>query len=79
MKNLFLIILLFISLITVGQQNNYNLDKGFIAEGYDVVSYFISSKAVEGNKKYQTTHNKVKFAFSSEKSTRLSIIRCFIS
>jgi YHS domain-containing protein len=71
MKNTFLIPLLFISLITFGQKSNYNLNKGFIAEGYDVVSYFISSKAVKGNKKYQTKHNKVKFAFSSKKNLTL--------
>ena len=50
------------------QQIDYNTKKGYIAEGFDVVSYFVDAKAKEGVKKYQTTYDGVKFKFSSEKN-----------
>ena len=64
MKNL-LIVFLFISTVTFGQQ--YNTKKGIIANGYDVVAYF-SNKAVKGTKKITTTYNGVVFHFSSAKN-----------
>lgn len=64
-----LLVLLLIS-SSVFSQKNYNLKKGFIAEGYDVVAYF-SNKAVEGNKKFTTNYNGVKLKFSSEKNLKL--------
>lgn len=65
MKNLTLLILL-ISFSAFGQHNNYNLKKGFVAEGYDVVSYF-NNKAEKGDKTYVTTYDGVKFKFSTKK------------
>jgi len=59
---------LYISLfiISVTQaQTDYNTKKGFIAEGFDVVSYF-ENKAEKGNKKFTTTYDGVKLKFISK-------------
>jgi hypothetical protein len=46
---------------------DYNTKKGYVAEGYDVVSYF-SNKAEKGNEKYTVTFDAVKFKFSSKEN-----------
>lgn len=66
MKNRFTFLFVLTSSFLFSQHQNFNVKKGFIAEGYDVVSYFTSNKAVEGNKKIQTTYNNVKYAFVTE-------------
>ena len=63
MKKLGLLIVL-ISFSAFGQ-NNYNLKKGYVAEGYDVVSYF-NNKAEKGDKMFTTKYDGVKFKFSSK-------------
>ncbi|MDG1529064.1 MAG: YHS domain-containing (seleno)protein [Polaribacter sp.] len=67
------ITLLFIGISTTlfSQQIDYNTKKGFVAEGYDVVSYFTNKKPLEGNKNLQTTFDGVKFKFSSAKNLEL--------
>ena len=67
MKNL-LIVFLFISVTTFGQQ--YNVKKGIIANGYDVVAYF-SNQAIKGNKKNTTNYDGVTFLFSSHENLKL--------
>lgn len=52
---------------TFGQQIDYNLKKGYAAEGYDVVAYF-SNKALEGDKKFTIEHDGVKFKFASQEN-----------
>ena len=47
------------------QNDNYNTKKGYVAEGYDVVSYF-KNKPVEGKKAYTATYDGAKFKFSSQ-------------
>ncbi|MBW1295306.1 YHS domain-containing (seleno)protein [Aquimarina litoralis] len=61
------IILLFLGLATnlTAQKIDYNLKKGFVAEGYDVTEYF-NNKAVKGESKYATTHDNVKYKFASQ-------------
>ena len=59
-------VFLFISSFVFSQQN-YNLKKGYVAEGYDVVEYF-NNKAKKGSKKFETTFNDVKFKFISAKN-----------
>ena len=49
------------------QQIDYNLKKGYAAEGYDVVAYF-SNEALEGNKEYATEYDGVKFKFASQEN-----------
>lgn len=66
MKNIGIIFLL-ISFTAFGQKGNYNIQKGFVAEGYDVVAYF-NNKAEKGNKKYTTEFDGVKFKFSSKEN-----------
>ncbi len=64
-----LVAFLFVSSVAFSQQN-VNLKKGFIANGYDVVEYF-NNKAVKGNKKFITTFDGVKFKFSSAKNVEI--------
>ncbi len=47
------------------QSIDYNTNKGFIADGYDVVSYF-NMKAIEGSEDFTTTYQDVKYKFSSQ-------------
>lgn len=47
------------------QKIDYNLQDGYVAEGYDVVTYF-KSKAVEGNKEYSATYDGQQYLFSSQ-------------
>lgn len=49
------------------QQVDYNTKSGYVAKGYDVVSYFNGS-AQKGIKKYVTTYDNVKFKFSSQEN-----------
>ena len=69
MKKLTLLFLL-ISFTSFGQKSNYNTEKGFVAEGYDVVAYF-GNKAIEGNKKFTTEYDGVKFKFSSKENLEI--------
>jgi len=71
MKRFFTIAFLAISATLFSQEIDYNTKKGYVAEGYDVVSYFVDKKPVKGNKKFTVTHDGVKFKFSSEKNTNL--------
>ena len=71
MRTLFAILFLGFTSSFFAQKIDYNTKKGYIAEGYDVVSYFIDGKAKEGKKKFQTTYDNVKFKFSSEKNLKL--------
>lgn len=65
MKHFITILLLTISVSFFAQ--DYNTKKGFIAEGYDVVSYF-ANKAEKGNKEFTAEFNGVKFKFSNKEN-----------
>lgn len=69
MKNSLLFLFLMATTNFLAQE--YNLSDGYIANGYDVVSYFKNKKPLEGNKKFQTTFNGVKVKFSSDKNLQL--------
>ncbi|CAM1360351.1 conserved hypothetical protein [Tenacibaculum xiamenense] len=71
MKQLCTLILLTISTVIFAQKIDYNTKKGFVAEGYDVVSYFVDDKPSKGKNKFQTVYDGVKFKFSSEKNLAL--------
>ena len=63
------LLLLFIGTSTMlFAQEEYNLTGGYIADSYDVVSYFKNEKPLKGTKKYQTTFNGYKLKFSSEEN-----------
>jgi len=67
MRNLTLIILFLIGANTIAQSIDYNTKRGYIAKGYDVVSYF-NNKAVPGDSKFTTTYDGVKFKFSTQEN-----------
>ena len=59
---------LFIGITSLNAQSiDYNLKKGYVAEGYDVVAYF-NNEAVEGDKKHETTYDNVNYKFSSQEN-----------
>jgi YHS domain-containing protein len=65
MNKLFYVLFFVSSFISA--QNNYNLKKGAVANGYDVVAYF-NNKSLKGSKKITTKYDNVTFRFSSEKN-----------
>lgn len=65
MKQCIFLFFLVTSTIISAQDIDYNTKKGFVAEGYDVVSYF-NNKAEKGDKNFTTTYDGVKFKFSSK-------------
>jgi YHS domain-containing protein len=67
MKPFILLLFLTVSTILSAQQIDYNTKKGFVAEGYDVVAYF-NDKAENGDKKFATEYEGVKFKFSSKEN-----------
>ncbi len=70
MKNIYLItVLSFISIFTFAQKIDYNIQDGYIAEGYDVVEYF-NKKAVKGKQKYMLTYNNAKYRFLNEENLK---------
>ena len=66
---------LFITLFTVlmfsslTAQDNYNLKKGFVAKGYDVVAYF-ENEAIKGDDQFISEYDEVSYKFSSEKNLK---------
>lgn len=68
MKPIITILFLIFSISIFSQE--YNLKKGYVAEGYDVVAYF-SNKAIEGKKQYSTTFDGVKFKFSTKQNLEI--------
>lgn len=65
MKYLTIIFLVILSYSTQAQQTDYNLKRGYVAEGYDVTEYF-NNKALKGDAKFTTTYDNVKFKFVSQ-------------
>lgn len=68
MKSLIMVFIFTISSLSA-QTIDYNLKKGFIANGYDVVAYF-NNEAVEGDKKFTTSFNGVNYKFSSDENLK---------
>lgn len=62
-----LVLLLFVTSISFGQRSHYNIQKGAVAKGYDVVSYF-NNTAKKGDKQYAAKHDGVTFLFSSQEN-----------
>ena len=67
MKKVVFGLLVSIGFLLNAQTIDYNTNKGYVAEGYDVVAYFNNS-VEKGNKKFTTTHDNVKYKFSSEEN-----------
>jgi YHS domain-containing protein len=70
MKKILFILFVGVQFILSAQSIDYNLDKGYMAEGYDIVSYF-NNNAKEGSSKYEAIYNNVKFKFSSQENLNL--------
>jgi YHS domain-containing protein len=68
MRQLIIILFLTISITLFGQ--NVNTKKGFMAKGYDVVSYF-DNKAKKGTKDFAVEVDDVKYQFSSKENLNL--------
>ena len=66
MKKVFILLFLF-SVTGYAQQVDYNVQKGFVANGYDVVAYF-SNKATKGSSKYTYTFEGAQYKFSSKEN-----------
>ncbi|MCL7762219.1 hypothetical protein MPF19_02240 [Polaribacter sp. Z014] len=64
------ILFLLISFTAFAQKNNYNTKKGYVVEGYDVVSYF-DNIAEKGNKKFVTNYDGVQFKFVSKENLEI--------
>jgi len=67
MKLYLSILFLIVSTSLFSQKNSYNIQKGYVAEGYDVVTYF-KNKAVKGDKKFTTEYDGVKYKFASKEN-----------
>ena len=65
MKSLLTLFLILTTFSFVAQ--DYNIKKGFVAEGYDVVAYFYN-KALKGIKKYTVSYDGVNFRFSTNEN-----------
>ena len=65
MRTIAFLVIALMSLTASAQETDYNLKKGYAAEGYDVTEYF-NNKATEGDKKYTTTYDGAKFKFASQ-------------
>ena len=63
-----LLIGLFLNTLFINAQTvDYNLKKGYVAKGYDVVSYF-NGEAREGDKAHTIAYDGVKFKFSTQEN-----------
>ncbi len=71
MKKILVILFIGICAFVNAQSTNYNTEDGYVANGYDVVSYFNGHKPKKGNTTYQTTYDGAKFRFSSQKNITL--------
>ena len=65
MKNLALILFIVFSYSIQAQEESFYIKKGFVVQGYDVVSYF-NNAPTKGNDRYIGTYNGAKFKFSSQ-------------
>ena len=67
------VLIVFISIInltTYSQEVDYNLDNGYIAEGYDVVSYFMKSPK-KGKNDFTYIYINTKLKFTSQSNLNL--------
>jgi YHS domain-containing protein len=66
---IFKVLIAIVLLQTNHPNKNYLLTKGFVASGYDVVSYF-DNKPILGKDAYIAEYEQVKFKFSSEENLK---------
>lgn len=66
---IFKVLIAIVLLQTNHPNKNYLLTNGFVASGYDVVSYF-DNKPMQGKDAYIAEYEQVKFKFSSEENLK---------
>jgi YHS domain-containing protein len=66
----FILLFLFCISSSFSQTIDYNIKKGFAANGYDVVAYF-NNEALKGNMKIITTFDGINYKFSSEENLKI--------
>ncbi|MEM9000782.1 MAG: YHS domain-containing (seleno)protein [Bacteroidota bacterium] len=64
MKKLVSLFVLFIGAHIAAQSVDYNTKKGYMANGYDVVSYF-DGQPIHGEKEFATAYDGVRYKFAS--------------
>lgn len=67
MKKIVVLLFLLMGTFLQAQSVDYNVKKGYAANGYDVVAYF-DGKAKEGLKKFSTEYDGVKFKFHNQEN-----------
>lgn len=67
MKLHYIALFLFVTTSSFAQKSTFNIQKGAVAKGYDVVAYF-SNQAIEGRKNIATVYQGATFRFSSEEN-----------
>ena len=65
MKSIWMLFLLFASLVITGQSKDINIQNNYGAAGYDLVSY-TEEKAIKGSDKFMYKHKGVVYRFSSK-------------
>lgn len=70
MRHLIIVLIALSAISSFSQTKDYNVKKGAVANGYDVVAYF-SNKAIKGNKKFATKYDNVSFYFSSKENLNI--------
>ncbi|MEO0572059.1 MAG: YHS domain-containing (seleno)protein [Bacteroidota bacterium] len=70
MKLLFnIFVVLWAGVIGFGQTMDYNTKRGYVANGYDVVSYF-QGKATKGDDQFMTIYDGAKFRFVTDQNLK---------
>lgn len=67
MKYVLFTVLSLASLVFFASSINQNIQKGYVAEGYDVVAYF-DGTAIEGNDQFTSVYEDAKYKFSSKEN-----------
>jgi len=69
-KSLYLLLTFVISLSSYSQNSTYNIQNGYVADGYDVVAYF-NDEVHKGNEEYTFLYDNVHFKFLNEENLNL--------
>jgi YHS domain-containing protein len=73
MKNTILLIFILVSTYLNAQTIDYNTNYGYIANGYDVVSYF-DNKAIKGDSDFSYKYDGIKFKFKNKSNLKKFIM-----
>jgi YHS domain-containing protein len=71
MKKAISILLISITTSFYSQNIDFYTKDGYVAEGYDVVSYFTKKAPLKGKKSFETSYQNAKFKFLSKENLEL--------